>query len=243
MAEVMGQLILESPQMAPVALVLAAVALGAMVVLYGPQSRGLGWGWRTWLWVLRGGAILAVVGSVVKPAVLRARRAGEDLAAVVVLIDTSRSMQVRDYAAATTQPLARTPDATTMPVVAGPRPSGEVEQTLVALADGLGYLPAGTRSGRMVSVDSDLGHVMGLLDDLRQVRSELDYARLSGRGVESAEARGDDVHSGGGGGGEAPDGFRGRPAVGRFGAAHPGRSGFGIIGGGVVTTAGGVSGA
>jgi hypothetical protein len=188
MTSAIAQLIFESPQMAPLALAVAAVALVAMVVLYGPQSRGLDWRWRSGLWVLRCVALLAVAGSIVKPAILRQRRGGEESAAVVVLIDTSRSMGARDYAAATTQPTARMSDATTMPAAALKVPSG-IQQTLVALADGLGLLPAGARSGRLVEIDAELNHVAALLDDLRLARQEWEYAQRSARGADLAEAR------------------------------------------------------
>jgi hypothetical protein len=60
---------------------------------------------------------------------------------------------------------------------------------LVSLADGLGLLPPDARQAALVSLQSDLQRTRGLLNDVSLARAELDFARISGQGLDVAKNR------------------------------------------------------
>jgi hypothetical protein len=142
---------------------LAAVAVGAAVLwLYPPQVRGLGRPWRWAIPALRAAALGALVVSILKPVAARPKSAAER-GAVVVLVDRSASMGVSDV--------------------------GRSDADKVALADGLGMLPAGVRSDPVQGLLGELDRLRGLCDDLMRTQRELEIARLAGQGVEAARRR------------------------------------------------------
>jgi hypothetical protein len=157
-----AQVLWNSPRSLPVAIVVALVTVVAVVWLYPPQVKGLGWGWRWGLPGLRAAGMLALAAALLKPAVMRPKTADEQ-GAVLVLVDRSRSMAVADN--------ARTP------------------AQLVALADGLGRLPAGVRSDSAAAVAQRAAEVRPLLAAVERAWGDLDYARVAGRGVEAARER------------------------------------------------------
>src|SRR5437764_13120586 len=90
-----------SPHLLPAALLGAIVAAGAIAWLYWPQVRGLTPPhWRWILMALRASALLALLASILRPAVLRAPTFGES-GCIVLLVDRSRSMSVTDGRART----------------------------------------------------------------------------------------------------------------------------------------------
>lgn len=144
-----------------VAALVAALAAGVWL-LYSRQARGLPARWR---WVLRGlrlAALVALALSMLQPAARRARTAAEQ-GAIVVLVDRSRSMGICDTQRSKAQ--------------------------LVALADGLGRLPAGTRAGAADALIADVREAQRLLDDLAQAQADLDFLALSGKETQAATAR------------------------------------------------------
>lgn len=154
-------LVFESPTLWP--LVAAAMALLTFCVawLYPAQLRGAGLAaWAAPL--LRWVGLAALAASLLKPVILQPRSA-EQSGAVIVLVDCSKSMSVIDP--------GRTP----------------AEQ--VALAGALGRLPAGTRSETVSSLLDELDRVESRLRNAMAAGSDLDYARLSGRGIAEKQQR------------------------------------------------------
>jgi hypothetical protein len=141
------------------ALTVVAV-LTAVVWFYRPQVKPVR---APWWWVLLGlrAVALGVLAlSILKPVVLRPL--GEEQRGVVaVLIDQSASMSVADFAQA---PPAR----------------------LVQLADALGALPQGSRPVALESLRQRIAALAQLAERVDRADSEMDYALLSGRGIESA---------------------------------------------------------
>jgi hypothetical protein len=82
---------------------------------------------------------------------------------VVILFDNSRSMGVTDSA----------------------RSSAE----LVGIADALGKLPPEAKDEQTLSIQADCDLLSSKADEVARARSELDYARLSGRGQDVASQR------------------------------------------------------
>lgn len=159
---VISQLYLEAPQWWPMAAAGAGILLLALLWLYPAQLQPVGWPWRAIIPALRGLAVLALVASILKPIAVRlatARERGQ----IVLLVDRSRSMSVVDN--------ARTP------------------AQLVALADALGRLPAGVRSGGATALAAGLEHLRSLASDVSGAREDLAYARVSGRDIEQRQAR------------------------------------------------------
>lgn len=136
----------------------AAVGLAltaAVVWLYPPQLRSAGWsGWVPLL--LRWCAVMTIAGSLLKPVLVEPKSA-EELGSVLVLLDCSRSMGVID--------VGRTP------------------AEWVALADGLGMLPPGSRSAVPAALVARVKRIDLLRQEVVRAQSDLDYARVSGRGV------------------------------------------------------------
>lgn len=151
-----------SLSMMPLVVALGAALVLAVVWLYPAQVRQVG---RPWRWVLpglRATALLVLTASLLQPALQRLRRA-EERAAVLVLVDRSRSMSVTDATRAPAQ--------------------------LVALADGLGRLPAGTRPAATAGLGADIERLRGRVGDVVSAGKDLQNAEAFGRGIEAARDR------------------------------------------------------
>jgi hypothetical protein len=158
----------QSPQMLGISLLIGVLITLAVVLLYPAQVRLLPRAWRYALPALRCAALLALAASVARPVAQRTIRE-EEQGAVVVLIDTSRSMGVQD-----TQRTAA---------------------SKVALADGLGRLPPGVRSRGDVfaAISPDIERLPTLLNDITQAQREVSVAQLQGKENEEAQARFNDA--------------------------------------------------
>lgn len=151
-------------------LLLVVLGLG-IAVLYAPQLRTVDRRWQWLLPTLRGLALAALAASVLRPVVTRVKTADEQ-GAVVVLLDRSLSMSATDRV---------------LPENAAER--GPVLSQLVELADLLGKLPESVRSKAVAGVSEEVRKLESLADDIVRMRSELDYASLSGRGPQEAQRR------------------------------------------------------
>jgi hypothetical protein len=151
-----------APQRLPaVVLLLAALIICVCLFYRRPRSHLEG----AWLWLLgalRTAALASLALALLQPVILRPPSAKE-AGALVVLIDRSRSMGVRDA--------QRTP------------------AQWVALADGLGRLPAGLRTGAADALIGDVAAAKRLLDDLVQAQADFDFLVLSARDAQAAAAR------------------------------------------------------
>jgi hypothetical protein len=107
-------------------------------------------------------AITAIALSILRPVVTRARIASER-APVVVLIDNSRSMSVVD----------------------SNRSPGE----WVGIAAAMGRVPADARDKKIAALQADCDRLSAQADEVTRARAELEYARLSGRGIDAAQER------------------------------------------------------
>jgi hypothetical protein len=148
-----------------VALLAIAVCLGAGV-LYLPQARRLRWRWRLTLLALRLAALAALAASLLQPSFTRPAQPRER-AAIVVIVDHSRSMGIKDRQQ---------------------RKSAAGRSQLVALADGLGLLKPGVRQ-RGEELATAIAAAQSRLEELVRAHSELQYAVISGRGTSDATAR------------------------------------------------------
>jgi hypothetical protein len=147
-----------------ISLLIGVLITLAVVLLYPAQVRLLPRAWRVTLPALRCGALLALAASVARPVAQRTLNE-EEQGAVVVLIDTSSSMGVRD--------------------------SQRSAASKVALADGLGRLPVGARSRGEVfaTIAPDIERLPTLLNDITQAQREVSVAQLQGKENEQAQAR------------------------------------------------------
>jgi hypothetical protein len=159
---ILAQLLWQSPGMLPVAAAVAAVAVAAVLWLYPPQVHSLKRPWRWTMPALRVLALAALAVCLLRPAALRTRTV-EEHGAVVVLLDRSASMGVVD--------------------------AGRTPAERVALAAGLGALPAGVRDERARTARARADELARLADEARRARRELDYAALAGRNVATATER------------------------------------------------------
>jgi hypothetical protein len=158
----LAQLLWHSLNMLPLVIALGAALVVAVVWLYPAQVRRVKWPWRWVLPGLRAIGLLVLCTALLQPAASRLRNA-EERPAVIVLIDHSKSMSVTD--------IARSPSE------------------LVALADGLGRLPAGARTGATNNLGFDLDQ---LREDVARVVSaghDVETAEAFGRGIEAARSR------------------------------------------------------
>jgi hypothetical protein len=158
----------QSPQMLGVALLVGVLVVLAVGLLYPGQTRLLPGVWRWSLPGLRCLALLVLAVSVARP--VAQRPVGEEeQGAVVVLVDNSRSMDVRDDQR---------------------RPA-----MLVALADGLGKLPAGkrTRAEAFTAIQPDIERLAGLVATINQALVELSVARDRGTENPAAQRRFDEA--------------------------------------------------
>ncbi len=152
----------QAPWMLPVAVAVGAALVVAVVWLYPRQVRLVR---RPWRWVLpglRAAALVTLAATLARPVALRTAPAEDERGAVLVVIDRSASMGVID--------------------------SGRKPSALVALADGLGLLPAGSRARPAAQIAEDLAVLHQTADQTVRAQGELNYARVSGRGIEAAEA-------------------------------------------------------
>ena len=154
----------QSPQMLGVSLLIGVLITLAVVLLYPAQVKLLPRAWRVTPPALRCAALFALAASVARPVAQRTVKE-EEQGAVVVLIDTSRSMGATD-----TQRTAA---------------------NKVALADGLGRLPPGVRSRGEVftTISPDIDRLPKLLGDVTQAQREVSVAQLQGKENEEAQAR------------------------------------------------------
>ncbi|MDP9172485.1 MAG: hypothetical protein M3O30_01285 [Planctomycetota bacterium] len=188
----LAELVLDSPRLWPVA---AAVALGAVVLvgrLYLPQVRLLAQPWRAVLPALRIAALLALAASIVKPVAVRPASTSE-AGAILILVDRSRSMSIRDlaYLDPSTKP-SSSPAGTFLANASIPATQpGEdlVKAHLVSVADGLGLLRAGARDPALALVRDDITSLRGSLDAMNRARSEFNFARLSDQGLGATRTR------------------------------------------------------
>lgn len=136
----------QSPQMLGVALLVSVLVVLAVGLLYPSQVKLLPPGWRLALPALRCAALLALAASVARPVADREMKE-EEQGAVVVLVDRSASMSVRDT--------FRDPPM------------------LVALADGLGQLPpnARTRGEVFATLEPYIKRLPTLFDEVRQAQA------------------------------------------------------------------------
>lgn len=157
----------QSPQMLGAALLVGVLIVLAVGLLYPAQVRVLPLVWRFTLPGLRCAALLALAVSVARPVAQRTLREDEQ-GAMVVVIDHSKSMNVRDN--------QRTP------------------AMLVALADGLGRLPAKarTRDEVFAGIAPDIERLPALVDLINQAQVEVDVAELQGKENPQAKKRFDD---------------------------------------------------
>jgi hypothetical protein len=156
------RLFLQSPQSLPLALAATAAIVLAVIWLYRSQLRMLPTPWNWLVPALRMAAVAVLIAALAKPVIVRLRNPWEQ-GAVVLLIDRSRSMSVMDSHRSISQ--------------------------RVALADALGLLPAGLRPIVSKGLRMRAEALGPLADAVTSARSELEYAQLSGRGVEAANAR------------------------------------------------------
>lgn len=158
----------QSPQMLGIALLVAVGAAVLVTLSYARSVQLLPTKWRILLPTLRWLAIAAMGVSLARPVALRPR--GEDeQGACVVIVDCSRSMSVRDA--------QRTP------------------AMLVALADGLGKLPPGTRARpeAFAAIAPDIDRLPSLADAITQSQVELEVAQLQGKENPAAQRRFDEA--------------------------------------------------
>jgi hypothetical protein len=143
-------------------ILLGTVLSLAVLLIYPGQLRHMP---RSIRWLppaLRILAIIAIVLSILRPVVTRTRLASER-APVLVLIDNSRSMGVTD----------------------ANRPPGE----WVGIAAAMGRLPPDSRDKLIAVVQADCDRLSTQADDVGRARDELAYAKLSGKGIDAAQAR------------------------------------------------------
>lgn len=154
-------LVLESPQLLAVAIACGVVLGAAVLWLYARQVHSSGpAGWGSV--VLRVAAVAALVFTVLKPVILTPKTT-EQWGAVVILIDRSRSMGVVD--------------------------SGRTPAQLVALGAALVRFPQGMRPDAAERLVGDLDRLQSRLQDVTSAQSDLEYARISGRGFSDRQAK------------------------------------------------------
>jgi hypothetical protein len=146
-----------SPQLWPVALLGAAVLVGALILLYLPQLRPVHRSWRLLLPSLRLSAVLVIAIAILRPVVVRPRTSAE-AGAIVLLVDRSRSMNVTDV--------------------------GRSPAELVSLAEGLDLVQGGARPHLKLDAAAMRAALSTLLSNMILARGELDYARISGQNTD-----------------------------------------------------------
>lgn len=156
----------QSPQIFWITAIVLAATLAGLIWLYRPQLRSTP---RVWSWMLlslRSIAITALAVSLLRPSLL-VPAASADRDIIAVLVDRSRSMSVvdQDYSSA----------------------------DLVRLAAALNLLPQDIRATNLAVLQQKVNELSTMATEVALAKSELDYARLAGRGIEPAEAHQRDV--------------------------------------------------
>lgn len=208
----LGELQWQGLNLLPVAVLVAAVGLVAIIWLYLPQLRQMK---RIWRWVLpslRMGVVLAVAVAILRPVVVRQRGAG-DGSEILILVDQSASMSARD--------VYRSPAHLVRQAVAlgwidpeeghvtGAQGVGEAEGAGGEVPDqqdaaGSGQMwQHGPRSGQGENALEEMGvgealammrwldRVQVLSESVGRTAGEVDYARFVSRGMETAQQRQD----------------------------------------------------
>jgi len=152
----------QAPWLLPAVLALGAALTAAVLWYYPGQVKLVRRPWRYVIPLLRLLAFTALAVSIAQPIALRARPP-EGKGALIVLVDRSASMSIAD---------------------GGRRPSD-----LVSIADALGLLPAGARAESSAAITADFEQLQAAVGQAIRAQGDLDYARVSGRGIEAAEAR------------------------------------------------------
>jgi hypothetical protein len=167
----------ESPRLLPWAISLACVLAIAVVWFYPVQVRSIRWPWRWAMPGLRVTALVVLALAIARPVATRVEAVGQG-GTVAVLVDRSASMDVADT--------ERSP------------------AELVALADSFGLLPTGVRGGGATTRPAGakgpppptLAQITGTFSELRstaqqafRAQGDLEYSRVSGQGIEAAQAR------------------------------------------------------
>lgn len=154
----------------PAAAAAAAILLAAVAWLYPGQVTSLGGGWRWTLPVLRVAALGALTLSILRPVLIRTKTI-EEQGVVLVLVDRSASMGVRDYASAD-----------------GGLPAPMVGQ-LVSIGESLGRIAPEARARLAARLYDEVLRIAGLAEDIQRAQREVEYARLSGRDPADATGR------------------------------------------------------
>jgi len=144
----------------PVALGVCAVATVLMAWLYGPQVRGGGWGGYLTLG-MRWLALVVLAAALLRPVVFQGGESASGRG-VEVLLDCSKSMGVVD--------------------------TGRTIPQQVALAAALGQLPEGVRPDVGAGISQSIRHAENLAQSVINAQSDLDFARVVGRGVNDRQA-------------------------------------------------------
>jgi hypothetical protein len=174
----LAELVFNSPRLWPLAVAAAVIVIVVVWGLYRAQTSAVRRPWRWLLPALRCIALVALIFSILKPVAIRPAKES-DSGAILILVDHSRSMSVRDLAYLSQSENSR----------ATPRGASY----LISLADGLGLLNPGTRDQALVGLRAEIQRTQNLLQDLARARGELDFARASGQGVTLANNRVNDA--------------------------------------------------
>ncbi len=158
----LGSILWQSLNRIPLALGLLALTVLAVLWMYRRQSGLLGKPWRWVLPSLRILALGALLLSILRPILIRAKTTSEQ-GTLLVIVDDSMSMSVTD--------------------------SSRTAAARLALADALGDLPNRPKSQQAADITQKLDQASLLLAEMERLASEVDYARLSGRGVKEAQSR------------------------------------------------------
>ena len=158
----LAQVMFNAQRSLPLAIGFALIAVLATAWLYGTQVKAVRRPWRWLMPLLRMTAFVALSIALLQPTMLRPRTV-EEAGAVVVLVDTSRSMGIVDA--------ARTP------------------AQRVALADTLGKFPADLRPQPSATMGAAVNGLRQLVEAAIRARNEFDYAAIAGRNVDAASAR------------------------------------------------------
>ena len=154
-------LVWESVSLWPLAAALAGALTFAVLWFYPAQVRGVGVAGLLPP-VLRWAGVAVLAVSLLKPVLLQPKTA-DQWGDVAILVDCSRSMGVTDL--------------------------GRKAAERVALAAALGRVPQGARSDAGSDIADELDRLATLARQVLGAQADLDYARVSGRGIAEKEAR------------------------------------------------------
>jgi len=164
----LSSVLFHSPGLLPIAIVVLFAVVAAVLWLYPGQVRNVNPPWRWIIPGLRMAALLALAISIIKPVVVR-EKTSEERGSVLILVDRSKSMSVKD--------------------------AGRTPAQLVAMASGLGRLSSGLRDAGLVDLTAEIDSLRPLLSDVTRARSELDYAKLAGRDTDQPQKHLDESHA------------------------------------------------